>query len=68
MVDYASCDAHRCNPDKGICAAVLACSHKVIKQIDGAFEPPMIFYDLCLGCWECIEACPLRAVRIMHVT
>ncbi|MFZ5907287.1 MAG: 4Fe-4S binding protein [Nitrospirota bacterium] len=28
----------------------------------------MIFQDMCMGCWDCIEACPLKAVRIHHVT
>jgi ATP-binding cassette subfamily E protein 1 len=27
----------------------------------------MIFQDLCQGCWECIEACPMDAIQIKHV-
>ena len=68
MVDYEICDSRKCNPEKGVCAAVLACTHKVIKQIDGVFEAPLIFQDMCMGCWDCIEACPLDAVKIKHVT
>ena len=45
-----------------------ACSHKVIQQIDGTFEPPMIFQDRCLACWDCIEACPLDAVVVKQVS
>lgn len=67
MVDFEKCDPRRCDPENGICAAVAACSHKVIKQMDGPFEPPMIFHDLCQGCWECIEACPLGAVYIKEI-
>lgn len=67
MVDYEKCDPGRCDPENGICAAVAACPHKVIKQMDGAFEQPMIFQDLCQGCWECIEACPMDAIQIKHV-
>ncbi|MFH2043644.1 MAG: 4Fe-4S binding protein [Pseudomonadota bacterium] len=68
LVNYAVCDPKICNPDEGLCAAVPACTHKVIKQIDGVFEQPMIFQDMCMGCWDCIEACPLDAVFVKHVT
>jgi len=68
LVNYTICNPKICNPDEGCCAAVPACTHKVIKQIDGVFEQPMIFQDMCMGCWDCIEACPLGAVFIKHVT
>jgi len=68
MVDYERCDCRKCNPEKGVCAVVLVCTHKVIKQIDGVFESPIIFQDMCMGCWDCIEACPLGAVKIKNVT
>ncbi|MBA3029744.1 MAG: hypothetical protein FP816_13195 [Desulfobacteraceae bacterium] len=67
-IDYGMCDAKNCDPDNGVCAAVLACTHKVIKQMDGAFESPIIFQDLCMGCWDCIEACPAHAIQIKRVT
>ncbi len=67
MVSYEKCDPGQCDPEKGICAAVAACSHKVIIQLDGVFEPPMINQDLCQGCWDCIEACPLEAIRIKEI-
>ena len=67
LVDYAICDPKKCNPAEGLCAAVQSCSHKVIKQIDGVFEPPMVFQDMCMGCWDCIEACPLEAIQIKHI-
>ncbi len=67
VVDYEICNPKECNPDKGVCVAVKACSHKVIKQIDGVFEAPMIFQDLCMGCWDCIEACPLDAIQIKQI-
>jgi ATP-binding cassette subfamily E protein 1 len=35
--------------------------------MDGPFEQPMIFMDLCQGCWECIEACPLDAIYIKQM-
>ena len=67
LVDYELCHPDKCNPEEGICAAAKACSHKVIKQIDGAFEPPMVFQDMCMGCWDCVEDCPFDAVQRKHV-
>jgi len=68
IVDYERCNPKGCSPEKGVCASASACTRKVIKQIDGVFEPPMIFQDICMGCWDCIEACPLDAVQLRHVT
>jgi translation initiation factor RLI1 len=68
MVDYEKCNPLKCDPEKGSCASATACTHKVLKQIDGVFEQPMVFMDLCMGCWDCIEVCPLKAVQIKHVT
>ena len=64
MVNYEICNPHKCDPEEGICASMLACSHKVIKQLDGIFKPPILFQDLCMGCWDCIEACPLGAMQV----
>ncbi len=66
FVNYEVCNPTKCDPDKGICIAVSACSHKVLKQIDGAFTPPVVFQHLCMGCWDCIEACPLDAIEMKH--
>ena len=68
VVDYERCRPGQCDPESGRCACVAACSHKVIKQIDGAFEPPVIFQDLCMGCRDCIDACPLEAVAMKQVS
>lgn len=65
-VDYTICSPNKCCPEKGICAAVGACSKAVLQQIDGPFEAPIIEQDMCLGCGDCIDACPLRAIEIKH--
>jgi len=67
LVDYSICRPKECSPDEGRCLSAAVCAHKVIKQIDGVFEPPMVFQDMCLGCWDCIEACSLEAVQIKHM-
>ncbi|HDZ91790.1 MAG TPA: hypothetical protein ENH37_14105 [Deltaproteobacteria bacterium] len=68
LVDYTTCDPKRCDPDEGLCPAASACPHKVMKQMDGPFEAPMVFQDMCMGCWDCMEACPLDAVQIRHIS
>jgi ATP-binding cassette subfamily E protein 1 len=68
LVDYSLCNPETCNPAEGRCASAAACTHKVLKQIDGPFEQPMVFQDMCMGCWDCIEVCPLGAVSIKHIT
>ncbi|GAB6906528.1 4Fe-4S ferredoxin iron-sulfur binding domain-containing protein [Desulfosarcina cetonica] len=66
-IEYEKCHPNQCSPDKGVCLAVPACDHKVIKQLDGPFESPVVFQDMCMGCWDCIEACPLDAIVTKHV-
>jgi len=68
LVDYEICNPNKCNPDEGICAAVPTCDHKVIKQLDGIFQSPMIFTDMCMGCWDCIEACLLDAIKVKNIS
>jgi ATP-binding cassette subfamily E protein 1 len=68
MIDYALCNPKICNPTEGRCASAAACTHKVLKQLDGPFEQPMVFQDMCMGCWDCLEACPLTAVVIKHIS
>jgi translation initiation factor RLI1 len=66
LVNYKICNPNKCNPGVGVCAAVEACSKAVLEQIDGTFEPPMVNQDMCLGCGDCVEACPLGAIQIKH--
>jgi len=66
LVDYKICNPNECNPDEGICAAVKACSKGIMEQIDGTFEAPIVDQDMCLGCGDCVEACPLEAIQMKH--
>jgi len=63
LVDYKKCHPEKC--DSGVCAAVLACSHKLLKQIEGPYEMPMTHPSLCQGCGDCVRACPLKAIEIV---
>ena len=66
LVDYKICNLNECNPDGGICVAAKACSKGIMEQIDGTFEAPIVDQDMCLGCADCVEACPLDAIQIKH--
>jgi len=60
LINYTGCHLEQC--DSGICRAVLACPHKLIKQ-ETPYEVPMPHPSLCQGCGKCVAACPLKAVQ-----
>jgi len=61
LIDYNKCRPGHC--DSGICAAVLVCPHKLLKQ-EAPYEAPMPDPVICRGCSECVLACPLRAIKL----
>ncbi len=62
LIDYTECHPEHC--DSGICQAVQACPHKLLKQAR-PYEVPMPYPSLCQGCAKCVVACPLKAVVVM---
>jgi formate hydrogenlyase subunit 6/NADH:ubiquinone oxidoreductase subunit I len=64
-VNFYKCDPEKCDPKKGICQAAKACKHEILEQ-DEPFETPMhAARELCIGCLDCVKACPLRAIENM---
>jgi len=61
-VDYEKCHPERC--DKGVCAAVLECPTKLWKQ-EGTYDLPYPIPGFCQDCAICVEACPLKAIRML---
>ena len=61
-IDYQKCDPKKCSKD-GICPAVLACPHKVLRQEDKNEVPFLHPSRFCRGCEVCRDACPLKAVE-----
>jgi len=62
LVDYQKCHPEKC--DSGVCAAVLVCSHKLLKQ-EAPYEIPMMNPSVCQGCGDCVRSCPLKAINIV---
>lgn len=62
VIDFSRCLPEQC--DSGICAASLACPHKLLKQ-EAVNEIPMAHpSSICQGCAKCVVACPLKAIQI----
>ena len=61
LIKYEKCHPERC--DNGVCIAALACNYKVLKQVEPN-EMPMMDPLLCMGCGDCMRACPAGAIRI----
>lgn len=63
----AAVDYQRCEPDhcpEGRCVAASVCEKKILIQFS-AYEMPEMKPGLCLGCSDCVKACPLGAIRMM---
>ena len=66
VIDMNKCDPHKCNPEKGTCLVISACTHNILEQ-EEPFEPPILFSEtMCVGCGDCVSACPLGAITISH--
>lgn len=61
-IDYKKCDLRSC--DKGICAALLACPTKLIKQIE-PYDHPYPVAGFCQECGKCLDACLLGAIKMV---
>jgi ATP-binding cassette subfamily E protein 1 len=62
-VNFFKCDPEKCDPKKGECAAAIVCEHEILEQ-DEPFETPMhAARDLCIGCLDCVKACPMEAIE-----
>ena len=62
-VDYTVCKPEEC--DNGVCLAALECEHGSLTQ-ESPYEMPEINpAKWCHSCAKCVNACPLKAIRMM---
>ena len=62
-VNFKKCEPKKCDPKKGICIAAQVCPHDILEQ-EEPFDMPMHFSrDMCIGCNDCVKACPLKAIQ-----
>ena len=63
-IDFTRCNAATCHGETGVCPAVASCKHKLLEQ-EEAFESPMLMSAaMCVGCADCVRACPLGVIQI----
>ncbi len=60
VIDYSRCEGH--DP----CPAREACPTKAIIQMDRG-EVAIVNGALCLGCGDCVPACPDKAIKVRHL-
>lgn len=53
-------DKNRC-PHNHVCPLIKICPQGAITQDGEGF--PVIDYDLCIECGQCVASCPMKAMR-----
>jgi ATP-binding cassette subfamily E protein 1 len=65
-VDFALCHPSECDQECGLCQAATVCTHKLLLQEEPYEEPMLISAKMCVGCGDCVKACPLGAIEILR--
>ena len=63
-VDFKTCDPAECDQKGGTCPASKTCTHKLLLQEAPGEGPMLISMKMCVGCGDCVKACPLGAIKI----
>jgi Fe-S-cluster-containing hydrogenase component 2 len=63
-VDFSICRPALCDGKTGACSASLACRKNLLEQEEPFDSPVLLSSRMCVGCGDCVTACPFGAVRI----
>ncbi len=65
-VDFERCRPAECGDRTGKCAAVSACTHRLLEQEEENESPMLLSIKMCVGCGDCARVCSLSAIDIAH--
>lgn len=63
-IDFSLCNPRSHDPEHGVCLAVKACRHKLLEQEEPFEGPLLLSATMCVGCGDCVVACPCQAITI----
>ncbi len=64
LVIYEKCRPELC--PEGICQAALVCKRKILTQ-EKPGEVPVPGPSVCASCFDCVRACPQKAIKIVVI-
>ena len=65
-VDFTTCSPDTCDPIGGFCRAIDSCTHGLLEQEDANDSPMLTSVTMCVGCSNCVKACPVGAITIEY--
>ena len=63
-INFDRCDPKLHNPRDGRCVAADACKKKLLIQEEPFDGPMLMSASMCVGCGDCVHACPACAISI----
>ncbi|HUV08459.1 MAG TPA: 4Fe-4S binding protein [Spirochaetia bacterium] len=63
-VKFNLCRPEECDLEWGICKAAIACSHNLLQQEEPRTAPMLMSMSMCVGCGDCVTACPYGALEV----